>query len=244
MRCACLAIGLLWAAACHADALYRLPWPEGLSFMFTQAADGRITTHFTKATLHAVDIAMPVGVPVLAARSGIVEALEADHGASPEEEPASYEGNFVRVRHGDGTAAIYAHLAPHTVAVSAGQAVHAGQFLARSGASGDIAAPHLHFAVIRVQKNGAGWAEEISVPVRFYVGVPPVAFPPRSAVTVTANYSAPAQAPRAPSEWRPLVPWRPALLGPWEEMRAWCLLTAWLAAGVAGMAWFWKFSRG
>ena len=46
--------------------------------MFTQVADGRITTHFTKATLHAVDVAMPIGVPVLAARAG-VEALAASH---------------------------------------------------------------------------------------------------------------------------------------------------------------------
>src|SRR3954453_17871535 len=110
MRIACPPIGLVWALAASAEALYRLPWPEGLSFMFTQAPGGKVTSHFTKATLHAVDIAMPVGVPVLAARGGIVEAVETHHGAGPEEEAFSYEGNLVRVRHGDGTAAIYAHL--------------------------------------------------------------------------------------------------------------------------------------
>src|SRR5215213_1082732 len=150
MRGACLAIGFLWAAACPgAEFLYRLPWPQGMSFTFTQVADGRITSHFTKATLHAVDIAMPVGVPVLAARAGVVEALEAEHGARAEEEPFSYEGNFVRVRHGDGTAAIYAHLTRHGVAVVVGEAVETGQLLGRSGASGDISEPQLHFAVIR-----------------------------------------------------------------------------------------------
>lgn len=243
MRRFCLGLVLVWALAAKAEVLYRLPWPDGLSFMFTQVAGGRVTSHFTKATLHAVDIAMPVGVPVLAARAGVVEALDADQGSSPEEEPASYEGNFVRVRHADGTVAIYAHLAPHTAAVSLGQAVKAGEMLARSGASGDIVHPHLHFAVVHVLKNASGWREEVSVPVTFYVGVPPVAFPPRAAVTVTANYSSAARAPRAPSEWRPLVPWQPAELSPWDEVRAWCLLGAWLAAGIAGMAWFWKFSR-
>src|SRR5678810_790936 len=108
MRQASLMAGLLWTAFAGAEVLYRLPWPEGLSYMFTQVPDGRITSHFTKATLNAVDIAMPAGVTVLSARAGVVEALEAEQGA--DDEPATYEGNFVRVRHEDGTAAVYAHL--------------------------------------------------------------------------------------------------------------------------------------
>jgi murein DD-endopeptidase MepM/ murein hydrolase activator NlpD len=243
MRRPCLVLLLLCASTAEAEVLYRLPWPEGLSFTFTQVADGRITSHFTKATFHAVDIAMPVGVPVLAARAGVVEALEEEHGEHAEDEPSSYEGNFVRIRHDDGTAAIYAHLAPHSLALKRGEAVQAGQLVGRSGASGDVVEPHLHFAVVRRQKNAAGWTEETSVPVTFYVGVPAVAFPPRSAVTASANYSGPARAPRAPSEWQPLVAWKPSPLGPWEAARAWCLLAAWVAAGIAGMAWFWKFSR-
>src|SRR5258708_38003325 len=106
MRIACLAIGLAWVLSAGAEALYRVPWPEGLSFMFTQAPGGRITSHFTKSTLHAVDIAMPIGVPVLAARAGVVETIEADHRAGPEVEPLSPEGNFVRARHGDCTPAV------------------------------------------------------------------------------------------------------------------------------------------
>ncbi len=239
----CLALLLLWALVGQAQVLYRLPWPEGSSFMFTQVSDGRITTHFTKATLHAVDIAMPVGVPVLAARSGIVEALEAEHSAGPQAEALTYEGNFVRVRHEDGTAATYAHLATHRIGVTLGEHVEAGQLLGHSGASGDVSQPHLHFVVTRVEKNASGWSEEISIPVYFYIGAPPVAFPPRAAVTVTAKYSGPAQAPRAPSDWQPLVPWKPAVLGPWAEGGAWALLAACFASGVAGMMWFWRFSR-
>jgi len=234
---------LLWALAARAEVLYRLPWPEGLSFMFTQVADGRITSHFTKASLHAVDIAMPAGIAVLAARAGVVEAIEAELGTSDDEEPVSYEGNFVRLRHDDGTLGVYAHLAPHSVTVKPGAEVRAGQIIARSGASGDVAAPHLHFAVVHRRKNASGWLEETSVPVTFYVGLPPVAFSPRAALTVTANYSSAARTPRAPSEWQPLVRWQPVALGLWEEVCAWCLLAGWLAAGIAGMAWFWRFSR-
>ena len=73
MRLAGLAIDLFCAALAGAEEpLYRLPWPEGLTFMFIQAPGGRVTTHFTRGTLYAVDIAMPEGMPVLAARAGVL----------------------------------------------------------------------------------------------------------------------------------------------------------------------------
>jgi murein DD-endopeptidase MepM/ murein hydrolase activator NlpD len=159
MRIVRIGIGLLWAASAAAEVHYRLPWAEGRSFMFTQVPGGQITTHFSKATLHAVDIAMPEGVPVLAARAGIVEAVQAHHRAGPDEEPLTYEGNFVRVRHADGTAATYAHLGHQSVAVAVGEPIAAAQLLGYSGASGDVVAPHLHFVVTRVQENSAGWRE-------------------------------------------------------------------------------------
>ena len=241
MRGACLALGILWAASAAAEPLYRLPWAEGRSFMFTQVPGGRITTHFTKSTLHAVDIAMPVGVPIVAARDGVVEAQEERHGASGEEEPATYEGNFVRVRHADATAATYAHLAHRGIAVAVGERVVAGQLLGHSGATGDAHEPHLHFVVTRTLKNSAGWPEEVSLPVTFYVGVPPLTFAARPAVQVTANYSRAAEPPRAPSEAR-LIPWTRPSLEAGQEPAAWALLALWLVCGIAGLAWFWKFA--
>jgi murein DD-endopeptidase MepM/ murein hydrolase activator NlpD len=241
MRGACLALGILWATAVAAEPLYRLPWADGRSFMFTQVPGGRITTHFTKATLHAVDIAMPLGVPIVAARGGVIEALADHHGASPDEEPATYEGNFVRVRHADATTATYAHLAHRSIAVAVGERVDSGQLLGYSGATGEVDAPHLHFVVTRTLKNSAGWPEEISLPVTFYVGVPPLTFAARPAVQVAANYSGAAEPPRAPSEAR-LIPWTRPSLQPGEEPGAWALLALWLACGITGLALFWKFT--
>lgn len=234
MRLACLAMGLSLATCVAAEDLYRLPWPDGLTFMFIQAPGGRVTSHFTQATLHAVDIAMPEGVPVLAARTGTVDAVEGGYGASMEEDPVTYEGNFVRVRHGDGTAAIYAHLKHHGVAVAVGDAVASGQLLGYSGATGDVLESQLHFAVLY---------EDASLPFRFYVGLPPIVFPPRAALRVTANYSGHADWPRAPSEGEPLAATRSGNLEGGEEAAAWPLSAVWVACGVAALAWFWRFSR-
>jgi hypothetical protein len=244
MRTVCAAIALLWSVAAGAeDVLYRLPWSEGLSFMFTQVSDGRITTHITKATLQAVDIAMPEGIAVLAAREGIVEAVETHEGAVGDDGPITYEGNFVRVRHADGTAATYAHLKHQGVATTPGEQVTAGQLLGYSGRSGDVVEPHLHFVVTRVVENSAGWREEVSIPVKFYVGVPPIVFTPRAALTVTANYSHAAEVPRLPSEIVAYAPWKRPVLEAGDEAMAWIRLALWLACGVAAMTWYWRFSR-
>ena len=243
MRVAWLAMALLYAVSAGAEELYRLPWPEGLSFTFTQVADGRITTHITKATLNAVDIAMPVGVPVLAARAGTVEEIETRQGASADEDPLTFEGNFVRVRHDDGSVGVYAHLGHGGVAVAPGEGVAAGRLLGYSGATGEASEPHLHFAVLRTEKNAAGWPEEVSIPVKFYIGVPSVVFAPRAAVRVTPDYSHPVQTPRAATEGAPLAPWKLPALAAGEEGGAWRLLALWLACGVAALAWFWLFSR-
>jgi murein DD-endopeptidase MepM/ murein hydrolase activator NlpD len=243
MRVACIAIGLLWAAAAGAEVLYRLPWPEGSSFMFTQVHGGRITTHFTKATLHAVDIGMPEGTPVLAARTGIVEALQADHGASEDEGPLTYEGNFVRVRHADGTAATYAHLKYRGVTVVVGDAIEVGQLLGVSGSSGDVVEPHLHFAVTRVHVNSSGWREEVSIPVKFHVGAPTIAFAPRAALIARADYSRAVDAPRAPSEGPSFISWKRPALEAGDEANAWGVLALWLTCGVAALVWFWRFAR-
>jgi murein DD-endopeptidase MepM/ murein hydrolase activator NlpD len=240
MRAAWLVIGLAWGACAAAETLYRLPWADGLSFLITQSPGSPITTHFTKATLHAVDFSMPEGVPIVAARGGVVEALMERHDPAADGEPLTWEGNFVRVRHGDGTAAIYAHLRFRGVAVSVGDTVATGQLLGYSGASGDVEEPHLHFGVVRTETNSAGWREDISVPVRFYVGTPPAPFPPRPALIVKADYSAGAAAPVPPSR-TPLVPRKRPFLGPGEEPRAWGILGLWLAAGAAGIAWYWWF---
>lgn len=220
---------------------YRLPWAEGSSFMFTEAPGGRTNPHFLKSNLHAVDIAMPEGTPVLAARGGEVEAVEAGQGSGLAEDPATFEGNFVRVRHADGTYATYAHL--RGVEVRPGQRVATGQVLGDSGSSGDVARAQLHFGVSRLEQNAAGRWEEVSLPIVFTVGDPAFRFEPRVGLMATPRYGGPAELPRYSSEPRRLFKTARPPTGD-EQINAWLQLAAFLAFGVAGMLVSWRMSRG
>jgi hypothetical protein len=59
-------------------------------------------------------------------------------------DPAGLAGNHV-IMESAGTAALYARLAPGSVAVTRGQRVRAGEVLGRVGHTGNSTAPHLHF---------------------------------------------------------------------------------------------------
>ena len=237
-RIAWLALAFTWAHCAQAEEiLYRLPYADGEAYSITQAPGGYLTTHLTPASRHAVDFAMPEGTPVVAARAGVVAEAEARHGNGAEDDPLTDSGNYVRVRHADGTIATYAHLRHAGVTVQPGDEVEAGRLLGYSGTTGFSSGPHLHFAVSRMERSG-----EVSLPVTFYVGVPPVPFAPRPALRASANYTTRAEAPRTPLEASRLVYAKPPVLEPGEESRALATLAGWLAFGLGGMLWFWRFS--
>ncbi len=122
---------------------YPLPW-QGGPFRLTQGANGKYS-HFTPKGRYALDIAMPEGTPIIAARSGVIvktENQQTGRGQNP-------AGNFVRVLHDDGTMGVYLHLQKGSVSVIEGQRVDAGSYLARSGNTGNSTGPHLHFVVQR-----------------------------------------------------------------------------------------------
>ncbi|SER93325.1 M23 family metallopeptidase [Corynebacterium cystitidis] len=85
-------------------------------------------------TLHAgIDIANVVGTPILAAMAGTV----IDSG------PAQGYGQWIRIRHDDGSMTLYGHM--ETLNVSVGERVVAGQQIAGMGNRGFSTGPHLHF---------------------------------------------------------------------------------------------------
>jgi murein DD-endopeptidase MepM/ murein hydrolase activator NlpD len=135
---------------------YPLPWVGG-PFRLSQGPNGKYS-HFGAKGRYAMDIAMPEGTPIIAARAGVVIKIENDQsgkGSNP-------SGNFVRILHDDGTMGVYLHLMRGSVTVKEGQRVALGSALARSGNTGNSTGPHLHFAI---QRN-VGLALE-SIPYEF-----------------------------------------------------------------------------
>ena len=137
---------------------YRYPFPwVGGPFRLSQGPNGRYS-HTGPKGRYAMDIAMPEGTPIVAARAGTViktENGQTGRGTDP-------SGNFVRVLHDDGTMGVYLHLQRGSVSVHEGQRVNTGTALARSGNTGHSSGPHLHFVV---QRN-VGLALE-SIPYQF-----------------------------------------------------------------------------
>lgn len=139
-----------------ADAYY-LPFEAGTARTVGQSNFG-VAGLGSHADNYAIDFIMPTDTPVLAARRGVVVDVRADcPDVNCPFDPERCCGNFVRVRHDDGTIAIYLHLRYAGVCVRRGDVVARGDVLARSGNTGRSLGPHLHFAVFAAPgETGSG----------------------------------------------------------------------------------------
>ncbi len=135
-----------------AEHTYQQPW-RGTGYIVSQGANGSFS-HNTPQSRYALDIAMPRGTPIYAARAGHVVKVK----DGEEEGGRTANGNYVRVLHSDGTSSAYLHLLNGSMQVAEGQYVKAGTRLASSGNSGRSTGPHLHLVI---QKPVAGRLESI-----------------------------------------------------------------------------------
>lgn len=83
-----------------------------------------------------IDIAAPIGTPIVAAADGVVVSAGWNSGGY---------GNLVDIRHPDGSLTRYAH--NNRLLVRAGQEVRQGQLISEMGTTGRSTGPHLHFEV-------------------------------------------------------------------------------------------------
>ena len=142
--------------------LYRVPFAVANDFPVTQAFPD-VSTHGTPDSFYAIDVAMPIGTDIFAARGGIViDVADTNFRAGLDWDSDGPAANVVRILHDDGTYAIYAHLNWNSIRVRAGDRVERGDYIADSGNTGFSSGPHLHFAVVR----NAGM-QAVSVPVVF-----------------------------------------------------------------------------
>ncbi|MGU3500616.1 M23 family metallopeptidase [Mycobacterium sp. C31M] len=112
--------------------------------MFAMPTKGVWTSGFGYrwGVLHGgIDIAGPIGTPILAASDGVVVEVG----------PTAGYGALVKLRHSDGTVTLYGHI--NTWLVSKGQRVMAGDQIATMGNRGNSTGPHLHFEVLQNGSN-------------------------------------------------------------------------------------------
>lgn len=129
------------------DHLYGVPFGGDHPHLISQAFNGKFS-HQEDQARHAVDISVPEGTPIVAARAGVVMQVEDDFfGRGLDMEEYASRANSVRVLHDDGTMAVYAHLKVESAVVSPGQRVSAGDKLAESGDTGFTSGAHLHFVI-------------------------------------------------------------------------------------------------
>lgn len=92
---------------------------------------------------NGVDIAAPIGTPVMAAADGkVIISRSGGWGGG--------YGTYVVISHSNGTQTLYAHMSVNNVSI--GQQISQGQTIGAIGMTGKTSGPHLHFEV-RGAKN-------------------------------------------------------------------------------------------
>ncbi|WP_294181277.1 M23 family metallopeptidase [uncultured Schumannella sp.] len=123
------------------------PLPEG-TWVLTSSFGPRIHPITGEASFHTgTDFAAPDGTPILAAADGTVTVAEFSGGY----------GGLIVIEHqinGVTVATAYAHMWQHSIHVSRGDRVVAGQHIGDVGSSGNSTGPHLHFEVRPGGTNG------------------------------------------------------------------------------------------
>jgi len=127
--------------------VYALPMDENNGVQLGQGFHGGFS-HSDEQNRFAVDLIVPDGTPILAARGGVVMQVESGFDrAGLNKEKYAERANVVRILHDDGSMAVYAHLQENGVYVRVGERVSVGQQIALSGNTGYSSGPHLHFCI-------------------------------------------------------------------------------------------------
>lgn len=103
---------------------------------FRWPAKGRVINGYGSGGNEGINISVPEGTPVKAAEEGTVAYAGSD---------VKGYGKLVLVRHSNGYVSAYAHNAE--LDVRPGDKVKRGQTIAKSGATGNVTSPQLHFEI-------------------------------------------------------------------------------------------------
>ena len=130
------------------DADYAMPFGPG-RYVVMQGPRGTFSHFKGSGSENAVDWDVPEGTIVCAARDGRVVGVRDDSTVSGTDPKFKPLGNYVMIKHADGTFADYHHLKPGGAMVNIGDEVTTGQPIGLSGQTGFASKPHLHFMVFQ-----------------------------------------------------------------------------------------------
>ncbi|HEV7598674.1 MAG TPA: peptidoglycan DD-metalloendopeptidase family protein [Bradyrhizobium sp.] len=128
------------AAAAVTETAVKTAEATGALPTFRWPVRGRVVTGYGAKTNgksnDGINVAVPEGTPIKAAEDGVV--------AYSGNELKGY-GNLILVRHSNGYVTAYAHASE--LMVKRGETIKRGQIIAKSGQSGEVGSPQLHFEI-------------------------------------------------------------------------------------------------
>jgi murein DD-endopeptidase MepM/ murein hydrolase activator NlpD len=134
---------------------YRLPFGDDPEWVLSNGnwddpVHGHSQSYPYGLQSYAFDFVHPEGGQVRAARSGTVYDLDKSssaNGFNPATPCQPGVGNYLVIKHDDGTFGVYWHMQHNGVLVDVGHMVNQGDLIAVSGNTGNSSQPHLHFDV-------------------------------------------------------------------------------------------------
>jgi MYXO-CTERM domain-containing protein len=149
-----------WPVAAWATPPLYTPFPCGTTYDVTQAHNGG--SH-TDECAWAWDIGIPEGADVASPADGVVRLVRMDSTSGGCSSAYGNDANYVVVDFGDGTEALFLHLAPNSSSFAVGDPVSQGDVVGRVGLTGWVCGAHLHF---QIQQTCASWWCQ-SIPATF-----------------------------------------------------------------------------
>ncbi len=162
-----LVVGNVWGQ-------YKLPFTSGASVAVSRNGHGPCGSHCPPESnnnlcysYNAIDFVGNI-TTIVATRGGCVRAVKENSNIGACNSAYSNDANYVIINHGDGTEALYLHLAYNSVLVQEGDYVVQGQVIATMGNTGYSCGAHLHFQVQSASPCGqtSNWWKP-SLPVVF-----------------------------------------------------------------------------
>jgi len=132
---------------------FSLPFPKNRSYKIIQGYNGS-HSHNTDYARYAIDFSLKIGDTVCSAADGYVVGVIKDYKLAGKTKEWVDYSNYITIYHPQrGVFTQYVHLIKNGSFVKVGDTVTKGQPIGLSGMTGYTTVPHLHFSVLKPDKN-------------------------------------------------------------------------------------------